>query len=75
MKKPGKKELEFAGLRLMDVTPVSLGVGLICGSMDMVIKRNSRIPIVKTREYTTVEDCVTVQVFEVEHTELPGDSN
>eukprot|EP00164_Ancoracysta_twista_P003776 GFYU01005062.1.p1 GENE.GFYU01005062.1~~GFYU01005062.1.p1 ORF type:complete len:659 (-),score=281.93 GFYU01005062.1:326-2302(-) len=43
-------------LLLIDVTPLSMGLELQGGVMDVVIERNSPIPVSKTKEYTTVSD-------------------
>lgn len=45
---------EECDIVLMDVTPLSLGTHLQGGLMDVVIARNSQIPIAKETEYTTV---------------------
>ncbi|NJK33207.1 MAG: Hsp70 family protein [Deltaproteobacteria bacterium] len=41
---------------LLDVTPCSLGVGTIGGNVDMIIERNSVIPVERTRMFTTTAD-------------------
>lgn len=54
---------------LLDVTPLSLGVETIGGVMNMLIPRNSVIPITKKRKYTTdtdYETSVNIKVFEGE---------
>ena len=56
-------------LLLMDVTPLSLGIELEGKVMSVLIPRNTPIPCVKAREYTTCEDWQTeidVVVFEGE---------
>jgi molecular chaperone DnaK (HSP70) len=54
---------------LLDVIPLSLGVEIIGGIMDVIIPRNSVIPIKRKRKYTTDSDYQTeveIQVFEGE---------
>ena len=56
-------------LVLLDVTPLSLGIELEGRVMSTLIPRNTPIPCVKSREYTTCEDWQTeidVVVFEGE---------
>ena len=56
-------------LVLLDVTPLSLGIELEGKVMSVLIPRNTAIPCVKSREYTTCEDWQTeidVVVFEGE---------
>ena len=56
---------------LMDVTPLSLGVEVIGGVMDILIKRNTMIPCEKTKLYSTdtdYVDSVLVKIFEGERT-------
>lgn len=56
-------------LVLLDVTPLSLGIELEGRVMSVLIPRNTPIPCVRSREYTTCEDWQTeidVVVFEGE---------
>ena len=56
-------------LLLLDVTPLSLGIELEGGVMSVLIPRNTPIPCIRSREYTTVADWQTeidVVVFEGE---------
>ncbi|RHY27435.1 hypothetical protein DYB32_006778 [Aphanomyces invadans] len=46
-------------LLLVDVTPLSLGIELVGKVMSVLIKRNTAIPVKKTRIYTTEEDFQT----------------
>ena len=43
-------------LKLLDVTPLSLGIGLSNGEMDIIIPRNTTIPCERTRKYKTSKD-------------------
>ena len=55
---------------LMDITPLSLGVELKGEKMDIVIPKNSPIPIEKKKNYTTVQDNqknICIQVYEGEN--------
>jgi heat shock 70kDa protein 1/2/6/8 len=54
---------------LMDVTPLSLGVEVIGGVMDILIKRNTMIPCDKIKLYSTDTDyidSILVKIFEGE---------
>ncbi|KAA0191443.1 hypothetical protein HAZT_HAZT004038 [Hyalella azteca] len=56
-------------IQLTDVTPLSLGKAIIGDKMSIIIKRNSKIPVECTRNYTTVEDYqkfVLIKVYEGE---------
>ncbi len=58
-------------ITLMDVTPLSLGVEVIGGVMDVLIKRNTTIPCEKTKSYSTDTDyieSVMIKIFEGERT-------
>ena len=54
---------------LLDICPLSLGVETTGGVMSVIIPRNSKVPIKKSRVYSTTEDNqtdVTVTVYEGE---------
>jgi L1 cell adhesion molecule like protein len=54
---------------LQDVTPLSLGIETIGDVMDVVIPRNTSVPVKKTKEYITSEDdqsYASIRVFEGE---------
>ncbi len=56
-------------ITLLDVIPLSLGVETIGGVMNVLIPRNSVIPITKKRKYTNDTDdetFITVKIFEGE---------
>lgn len=56
---------------LMDVSPLSIGVEVIGGVMDVLIKRNTIIPCEKTKLYSTDTDnveSVLIKIFEGERT-------
>ena len=50
----------------MDVTPLTLGVELRDGSMDPLIKRNSKIPTEKTEAFRAVGNDVKVNIYQGE---------
>ena len=41
---------------LLDITPLSLGIETMGGLMDVLVPRNSKIPIKASRQYTTQKD-------------------
>lgn len=56
-------------VRLLDITPLSLGVETIGGVMNTLVKRNTVIPYSKKRLYTTDSDydtSVLIKIFEGE---------
>ena len=65
----GKDDVFSNSITLLDVTPLSLGVEVIGGIMDTLIKRNTMIPCERTRLYTTDTDNmenVLIKIFEGE---------
>jgi molecular chaperone HscA len=50
---------------LIDVVPLTLGIETIGGTVDKIIYRNSPVPIVQKREYTTYRDNQTGIKFHV----------
>jgi molecular chaperone DnaK (HSP70) len=58
-------------LTLLDITPLSLGVEIVGGIMDVLIDRNTIIPYSITKTYTTdsdYENSVVIKIFEGERT-------
>ncbi|KAM7260279.1 hypothetical protein ACFE04_016020 [Oxalis oulophora] len=65
----GKVNKKLQDLLLVDVTPLSLGVAITGDIMSVVIPRNTTIPTIKKKKYTTVYDyqtSVTIKVYEGE---------
>ena len=60
-----QKSPKLAGITLMDVTPMSLGIELVGGKMSILIQRNTTIPYSHTRVYKNNEDYQTKAVVEV----------
>lgn len=60
-----QKSPRLAGITLMDVTPMSLGIELVGGKMSVLIQRNTTIPYSHTRVYKNNEDYQTKAVVEV----------
>jgi molecular chaperone DnaK len=60
---------------LLDVTPLSLRLGIAGGLTETVIDRNTPVPIEQTRVFTTVRDhqeAVAVRIYQGESRSAPG---
>ena len=62
----GVEEGGLEKILLMDVTPFTLGVELRDGSMDPLIKRNSKIPTEKKEAFKAVGNDVKVNIYQGE---------
>jgi len=65
----GVRSSATQSLLLVDVAPLSLGIETEGKLMSTIIKRNTPIPVRKTKEYTTVEDFQTgldIDIYEGE---------
>ncbi len=60
-----QKPPKLAGVTLMDVSSMSLGIELASGKMSVIIKRNTTIPYSHTRVYKNNEDYQSKAVVEV----------
>ena len=70
------KEKKIEKINLLDVCPLSLGTNVKGGKMDVIIKKNSKIPIKKKAKYSTAKDYQTKIknfIYEGEH-ELTKDN-
>ena len=64
-------------LLLVDVTPLSLGIETTGRIMSTIIKRNTPIPVRKTKQYTTEEDfqdAIDVCIYEGERSCTDGNN-
>ena len=71
----GARSSQTQSLLLVDVTPLSLGIETTGGVMSTIIKRNTPIPCVKTKQYTTdadYQDAVDVSIYEGERATTDG---
>jgi len=67
----GVRDEVTSDLLLLDIAPLTLGIETTGGVMDKLVPRNTRIPITKTKEYTTAfhnQDAVSNKVYEGERT-------
>lgn len=62
----------FAGMVLLDVTPLSLGIETIGGVMTKLIPRNTVVPTKKSQVFTTSQDGQTVVPIKVSRQILSG---
>ncbi|MDN3985713.1 Hsp70 family protein [Lactiplantibacillus plantarum] len=68
----GESLSEDNGIKLADVTPMSLGIGLVENEYSIVIPQNSALPVVESRIYQTAYDnqvTVDVPIYQGENME------
>lgn len=68
----GQASTAASEMVLLDVTPLSLGVAMQGDIFGIVVPRNTQIPTIRSRTFTTVEDnqtTVTFPVYEGERTQ------
>jgi L1 cell adhesion molecule like protein len=73
----GVKDPAHSALLLVDVTPLSLGIEMSGRIMSTLIKRNTAIPVRRTKTYTTEEDYqerVDIPIFEGERACTDGNN-
>ncbi len=64
-----KTNPDFRGLQIVDVTPLSLGILVNYVMMDTIISRNTSIPCIKKKSYTTASDyqeSLPIKIYEGE---------
>jgi heat shock 70kDa protein 1/2/6/8 len=74
----GARSAATQSLVLVDVTPLSLGIETEGKVMSVVIKRNTPIPVRKTKQFSTTEDwqdAVDVDVYEGERGVTEGNNH
>ena len=49
-------DIKLKNIKIIDITPLSLGIGLSNGEMDVIIPKNTAIPCEKTINYRTIKD-------------------
>ncbi len=62
---------------LLDVTPLTLRLGIVGGVTEPIIERNSPVPIDHTRVFTTVQDhqeAIAVRIFQGEEREIEANT-
>lgn len=67
----GKQNEKTENLLLLDVVPLSLGVEMQGGVMAVVVPRNTPIPTIKKKTFTTTEDRQTIVEFPIYEGERP----
>jgi len=67
----GKQNEKTENLLLLDVVPLSLGVEMQGGVMAVVVPRNTPIPTIKNKVFTTTEDRQTTVEFPIYEGERP----
>lgn len=73
----GVKDAKHSNLLLVDVTPLSLGIEMSGKVMSVLIKRNTPIPVRRTKTYTTQDDYqdrVDIPIFEGERACTDGNN-
>jgi len=71
----GVKDDDLKSVLLVDVIPISLGVGCEGNQFAVVVPRNSTVPCKKTKEFTTCENgqtSIDVPIFEGERKNCDG---
>ncbi len=63
--------VEKSNMLLIDVVPLTLGIETFGGGVDKIIHRNTPIPIIEKREYTTYQDNQTGIKFRILQGERP----